>query len=104
EGCRVTYSDVKTDYKSSWLELNEDEFLDQITQNFLTYLVDGTMPDTKVEFNGNSTDLRGHFQIVFKHEQSHDFKLELEGQEWDFKLDVSRVTRGQPFKKHALLF
>lgn len=104
EGCRVSYSDVKSEYTASWRKIDEEEFLDQITQNFLTYLVDGSMPDTTVEFNGSSTDLREHFLSVFQHEESHNFELELEEDVWDFKLDVSRVTRGKPFKKHALLF
>lgn len=104
EGCRVTYSHVKNEYEDSLLKINEKEFLDHVTQNFLTYLVDGTMPDTNVDFNGSITNLRAHFRAVFQHEESHSFDLELEGETYQFKLDVSRVTRGDPFKRHALLF
>lgn len=104
EGCLVTYSKVKPEYHTGWTNINEKSFLDQITQNFLTYLVDGSMPQTEVIFNGNSTDLRSHFLAVFKHEETHEFTIELENEEYLFKLDVSRVDRGAPFDRHAIIF
>lgn len=103
-GCKVTYSEIRSAYSNSWRNLDEKAFLDQITQNFLTYLVDGSMPQTEVIFNGRSTDLRSHFLSVFQHEESHDFTVELEGENWSFKLDVSRVNRGAPFERHSLIF
>lgn len=103
-GCKVTYSDIRPEYSNSWRNLDEKSFLDQITQNFLTYLVDGTMPQTEVIFNGRTTDLRSHFLAVFQHEESHEFSVELEGETWPFKLDVSRVDRGAPFDRHSLIF
>ncbi|MBA4760153.1 ATP-binding protein [Sphingosinicella sp.] len=104
EGCLVTYSKVKSEYHNGWKSINEKSFLDQITQNFLTYLVDGSMPQTEVIFNGNSTDLRSHFLSVFKHEETHDFHIDLEGEKFLFKLDVSRVDRGVPFNRHTIIF
>lgn len=104
EGCSVTYSKVRTEYENRWLELRKREFLDHLTQNFLTYLVDGRMPDTTVEYDGDTTNLRDHFTSVFQYEDSHQFELQLEGESYSFKLDVARVTKGAPFEKHALLF
>ena len=104
EGCSVRYSDVREEYVNRWRELGEKSFLNHITQNFLTYLVNGQMPDTKVIYNGSETDLRSHFVKVFHHEESHDFKLTLDGREFEFRLDVSRADRNAPFDRHALLF
>ena len=103
-GCSVTYSVIREEYINRWKELTEKAFLDNLTQNFLTYLVDGRMPDTKVVYNGSETDLRAHFSKVFHHEESHTFSVNLDGHDYDFKLDVSRADRGAPFDRHALLF
>lgn len=104
EGCAVRYSEVRDEYINRWRELGEKSFLDNLTQNFLTYLVNGRMPETKVVYNGSETDLRAHFTQVFHYEESHDFKLVLDGAEYDFRLDVSRADRNAPFERHALLF
>lgn len=104
EGCAVQYSEVRPEYINRWRELGEKSFLDNLTQNFLTYLVDGRMPDTTVIYNGSSTNLRDHFVRVFHHEESHDFIVNLDGSDYKFKLDVSRADRNAPFERHALLF
>lgn len=103
-GCSVTYSGIRDDYIERWQDLGEEDFLNHLTQNFLTYLVDGKMPDTVINYNGNVTNLRDHFSRVFDYEESHIFKLTIESEEWEFKLDVARVKRGSPFDRHALLF
>jgi hypothetical protein len=103
-GCSVTYSNIREEYIARWRDLQEKAFLDNLTQNFLTYLVDGRMPDTKVIYNGSETDLRTHFLKVFHHEESHNFDVTLDGHQYGFKLDVSRADRGAPFERHALLF
>ena len=103
-GCSVTYSNIREEYIARWRDLQEKAFLDNLTQNFLTYLVDGRMPDTKVIYNGSETDLRTHFLKVFHHEESHNFDVALDGHQYGFKLDVSRADRGAPFERHALLF
>ncbi|MES2987046.1 MAG: ATP-binding protein [Pseudomonadota bacterium] len=104
EGCSVRYSDVRAEYVSRWRELGQKSFLDNLTQNFLTYLVNGFMPETKVIYNGVETDLRSHFVTVFHHEESHNFDLTLDGHNYNFRLDVSRADRNAPFERHALLF
>lgn len=104
EGCSVRYSDIRDEYINRWKDLRDKSFLDNLTQNFLTYLVNGRMPETKVIYNGKETDLREHFTKVFHHEESHDFHVFLDGEERAFRLDVSRADRNAPFERHALLF
>ncbi|MGE3395721.1 MAG: hypothetical protein AB7H79_02315 [Sphingomonas sp.] len=104
EGCSVTYSEVRDEYVNRWREIGEKSFLDNLTQNFLTYLVNGQMPDTVVTYNGSETNLRDHFVKVFHHEESHTFSVKLDGADHEFQLDVSRADRNAPFERHALLF
>jgi len=103
-GCAVTYRQVKAQYHKQWEKLSPERVLDHLSSNFLTYLVDGRMPDTTVVIDGEEFDLRSHFGRVFKLEKSHDFSMELRGEDYQFKCDVSRVERGKPFTKHALMF
>lgn len=103
-GCSVRYSDVRSEYIPRWLELNEELFLDRVTQNFLTYLAAGTMPQTDIVYNGNSTNLRTHFVKRFSHEEQHKFTLELDSKSYEFTLDVSRSEYGKPYSSHTLLF
>ena len=84
--------------------MSEESILDHLSSNFLTYLVDGRMPDTKVIVGEKEFDLRSHFTHVFKHEQTHTFTVDLRGAAYEFKCDVSRVERGKPFSRHALMF
>ncbi len=102
-GCAVTYSRVRPAYHRRWEELNTEMILDHLSSNFLTYLVDGRMPDTTVTVGGKDIDLRTHFASVFKYENSHNIGVELRGAVEEFKCDVSRVERGKPFNRHALL-
>lgn len=103
-GCSVTYSVVKDYYKGQWGKLSEKSILDHLSSNFLTYLVDGRMPDTSVVVDGKERDLRKHFSSVFKLEKSYTFRMKIRDGEFDFKCDVSRVEKGKPFFKHALMF
>lgn len=103
-GCEVCYSVIRDDYIARWQELNEDTFLDRVTQNFLTYLASGTMPPTHVIYNGNRTDLRDHFVKRFSHEESHTFIINFDGENFEFTLDVSRSVLGSPYSNHTLLF
>ena len=103
-GCAVTYRQVKAQYHRRWEELTEERILDHLSSNFLTYLVDGRMPDTTVTLGDTEVDLRTHFARIFRHEKTHIFPLELRGATYDFKCDVSRVERGKPFSRHALMF
>jgi hypothetical protein len=103
-GCAVTYKQVKALYHSQWENISENRILDHLSSNFLTYLVDGRMPDTTVQIDGKEFDLRSHFGKVFKLEKTHTFNMELRGGTFEFKCDVSRVERGKPFAKHALMF
>ena len=103
-GCAVTLRQVKPQYHRRWEELSEDRILDQLSSNFLTYLVDGRMPDTKVIIGDKEFDLRSHFARIFSHEKSHTFSIDLQGVSYEFKCDVSRVERGKPFSRHALMF
>lgn len=104
EGCAVTYSEVRSEYVNRWREIGEKSFLDNLTQNFLTYLVNGYMPDTVVVYNVSTTNLRDHFLKVFHYEESHEFAVHLDGKDYQFRLDVSRADRNAPFERHALLF
>jgi hypothetical protein len=103
-GCAVTYCQVKPQYHHRWEELTEERILDHLSSNFLTYLVDGRMPHTTVQIGGSDFDLRSHFAKVFKHEKTHKFTLEIRGESYEFKCDVSRSERGKPFSRHALMF
>jgi hypothetical protein len=103
-GCAVTYRQVKPQYHRRWEELTEERILDHLSSNFLTYLVDGRMPDTTVIVGGKEFDLRSHFTRIFSHEKTHTFSVELRGTTYQFKCDVSRVERGKPFSRHALMF
>jgi hypothetical protein len=103
-GCAVTYSQVKPHYHKQWEALSSGRILDHLSSNFLTYLVDGRMPDTKVIIGTDEFDLRSHFAQIFKLEKSHSFFLELRSETFEFKCDVSRVERGKPFTRHALMF
>lgn len=103
-GCAVTYRQVKAQYHHRWEDLNAERILDHLTSNFLTYLVDGRMPQTIVAVGGKEFDLRSHFTNVFRHEQTHTFAVDLRETSYEFKCDVSRVERGKPFSRHALLF
>lgn len=67
-GCAVTYRQVKAQYHRQWEELSEERILNHLSSNFLTYLVDGRMPDTTVIVGGKEFDLRSHFAQVFRHE------------------------------------
>jgi hypothetical protein len=49
-------------------------------------------------------DLRSHFSRVFKHEKTHTFSVDLRGTAYEFECHVSRVERGKPFPRHALMF
>jgi hypothetical protein len=62
------------------------------------------MPDTTVLVGDKEFDLRMHFTGVFRHEKTHRFSIDLRGEPYEFKCDVSRVERGKPFSRHALLF
>lgn len=104
QGCQVSYSQVRKEYLPRWRELNEEQFLDRVTQNFLTYLAAGSLPETEVFYNGNRTNLRDHFVTKFSHEEQHDFTLELDGVDYEFTLDVSRSEYGKPYSEHTLLF
>ncbi len=104
QGCQVRYSKVRDEYLPRWRELDEEQFLDRVTQNFLTYLASGTLPETEVIYNGNKTNLRDHFVTKFSHEEQHDFCIEFDGTEYDFTLDVSRSEYGKPYSEHTLLF
>ena len=103
-GCAVTYRRVKPHYHHRWEELSHERILDHLSSNFLTYLVDGRMPDTTVVVDDKEYDLRGHFSRVFKFEASHTFFVDIRGASHTFKCDVSRVEKGKPFSRHALLF
>jgi hypothetical protein len=103
-GCAVTYRRVKAAYHRQWEALAEQRILDHLSSNFLTYLVDGRMPDTTVFVGDKEFDLRMHFARVFRHEKTHTFSIELRGEPYEFKCDVSRVERGKPFARHALMF
>lgn len=103
-GCAVTYKQVKKAYYHRWEELSEERILDHLSGNFLTYLVDGRMPDTKVVIGSKEFDLRSHFTRVFQHEKTHNFLIDLRGIAYEFKCDVSRAERGKPFSRHALMF
>jgi hypothetical protein len=103
-GCAVTYRRVKAGYHRQWENLAEQRILDHLSSNFLTYLVGGQMPDTTVIVSDKEYDLRRHFTGVFRHEKTHTFSIELRGEPYEFKCDVSRVERGKPFSRHALLF
>ena len=102
-GCAVTYRRVKAAYHRQWENLAEQRILDHLSSNFLTYLVGGQMPDTTVIVGDKEFDLRMHFTGVFRHEKTHTFSIELRGEPYEFKCDVSRVERGKPFSRHALL-
>lgn len=104
EGCRVEYREVKSEYIPQWRKINENQFLDHITQNFLTYLASGRMPETTVIYNGSSKNLSEHFVSRFSHEENHNFTLELDGQTYDFELELSRVELGEPYDRHTILF
>jgi hypothetical protein len=103
-GCAVTYKQVKPQYHKRWEELSEGVILDHLSSNFLTYLVDGRMPDTNVTIGGKEFDLRSHFANVFKLNVTEIFSLELRGDAHEFKIDISRVERGKPFSRHTLMF
>ncbi|QDZ12550.1 hypothetical protein [Devosia ginsengisoli] len=103
-GCAVTYESVRPTYHRQWEAVSEEKLLDHLTSNFLTYLVDGRMPETVVEVEGKHHNLRDHFAKTFKHEQTHLLAVEIEGVSHDLRCDVSRVERGKPFSKHTLLF
>jgi hypothetical protein len=103
-GCRVTYKDVRSEYIPRWQELTSEQFLDQITQNFLTYLAAGTMPDTIVSYAGAEVNLRDHFVSRFTYEERHEFTINMDGEECSFTLDVSRSEYGKPYERHTLLF
>lgn len=103
-GCAVTYRGVRAGYDHRWAEVTERRVLDHLSSNFLTYLVDGRMPDTTVIIGGKDFDLRSHFKSVFKLEQQHKFTLELRETTYEFQCSVSRVERGKPFTRHALMF
>ncbi|QQS14645.1 MAG: hypothetical protein IPK81_11075 [Rhodospirillales bacterium] len=103
-GCAVTFRRVKSIYQRYWEALSEERILDHLSSNFLTYLVDGRMPHTIVTIGEKDIDLRTHFMRIFKLEKSHNFNLELREQTFDFKCDISRVERGKPFNRHALMF
>jgi hypothetical protein len=104
QGSTVMYKGAKHEYKAAWSQLSKKSALDLLTENFLTYLVDGSMPRTEVVFDDEATDLRSHFTQVFSHEETHEFNLTIEGEDYPFTCRVSRVTRGSPFRRHALLF
>jgi hypothetical protein len=103
-GCTVNYRQVKAAYHYQWTQLSKQRILDNLTSNFLTYLVDGRMPDTTVIVGAEEFDLRSHFRSVFRLEKSHPFSLQLRETSFDFKCDVARVEKGKPFNRHALLF
>lgn len=103
-GCAVTYRQVKAQYHRRWEELTEERILNHLSSNFLTYLVDGRMPDTTVNVGSKEFDLRSHFSRVFKHEKTHTFSVDLRGTAYEFECHVSRVERGKPFPRHALMF
>jgi hypothetical protein len=102
-GCAVTYRQIKPAYRNRWSELTEQSILNGLSSNFLTYLVDGRMPETSVSIGGKDFDLRSHFKSIFRHEQSHNFSIDFGDATSDFKCDVSRVERGKPFSRHTLL-
>lgn len=104
QGCSVRYSDIRDEYIARWQELSEEQFLDRVTQNFLTYLAAGTMPQTEIVYNGNKTNLRDHFVKRFSHEEQHNFTIELDSKVFEFTLDVSRSEYGKPYNHHTLLF
>ncbi|TAD78035.1 MAG: ATP-binding protein, partial [Sphingomonadales bacterium] len=104
QGCSVRYSEIRDEYIARWQELSEEQFLDRVTQNFLTYLAAGTMPQTEIAYNGKRTNLRDHFVKRFSHEEQHKFKIEFEAIEYEFTLDVSRSEYGKPYNHHTLLF
>jgi hypothetical protein len=103
-GCAVTLRQVKPQYHCGWQELSRERILDHLSSNFLTYLVDGRMPDTKVLVGDDEVDLRSHFARLFTLEKTHNFSLDLQGTSYEFRCDVSRVERGKPFSRHALMF
>ncbi|SIQ66069.1 hypothetical protein SAMN05880592_104280 [Bosea sp. TND4EK4] len=103
-GCAVTFKQIKPSYHKKWEELNAERILNHLSSNFLTYLVDGRMPDTRVFIGAEEFDLRSHFASVFSHEKTHEFPVELRDASYQFKCDVSRVARGKPFARHALMF
>lgn len=103
-GCAVTYARVKPAFAGQWRSLSAEKVLDHLSSNFLTYLVDGRMPDTKVVVDGEEHDLREHFTHVFKVAKTHTFSLDLRGEMFEFTCAVSRVTKGKPFNRHALMF
>ena len=103
-GCAVTYRQVKPAFHSQWEKLSPDEILNHLSSNFLTYLVDGRMPDTSIIIEDDVYDLRNHFAKVFTLEKTYNFNLDLRNTNFEFKCDVSRVERGRPFTKHALMF
>lgn len=103
-GCRVIYRNIKKEYEARFLELDEKRFLDSITQNFLTQLTDGTMPETIIDYDGSLTNLRDHFTSVFQFKKTIEFSVPIDGSEQQFAVRVSRASRGDPFKEHGLLF
>jgi hypothetical protein len=103
-GCAVTYRQVKAPYHYQWEHISEQRLLDRLSSNFLTYLVEGRMPETSVIIGAKEFDLKSHFATVFKFEKSHIFTLQLRENSFEFRCDVSRVERGKPFARHALLF
>jgi hypothetical protein len=103
-GCAVTYRQVKAPYHYQWSQISDQRILDRLSSNFLTYLVEGRMPETLVIIGDNEFDLKSHFATVFRLEKSHTFTLQLRENNFEFRCDVSRVERGKPFSRHALLF
>ena len=94
-GCAVTLRQVKAQYHRRWEELSADRFSMCLSSNFLTYLVDGRMPDTKVIVGDEEFDLRSHFARLFSHEDLHLFPRSPRGDVYEFRCDVSRVRTRQ---------
>jgi hypothetical protein len=76
-GCSVTYRQVRGPFQYQWLQLSEESILDALSSNFLPYLVDGRMPNTRIQIGEKEYDLRTYFARIFTFEQSHTFEISL---------------------------